>query len=195
MNTFFKLLALPTFLALSSGTLLDAQDKPPASARGPIVTLKVDLVISRFQGEKKISSVPYTMSVTASEDRNELGRLRIGAQLPIPTQTPPTPPEGKPAPPSSAVQYRDVGTSIDCQTRSVGEGRFQLLITIDQTSVLMEGQSNSRASSATAAPVFRSFRLTNSAVLRDGQTTQFSTATDAVSGEVVRVDVTVNVMK
>jgi hypothetical protein len=44
-------------------------------------------------------------------------------------------------------------------------------------------------------PVFRSFRSTNTLVLRDGQTRQFTAATDRVSGEVVRIDVTLNVVK
>ena len=175
---------------LASSTVLGAQDKVTAPVRDAVVSLKVQLVIARYQGEKKISSVPYTMSVTAGDSRNELTRLRIGAQVPIPTVA--TPVEGKPTPPSGAVTYRDVGTNIDCITRALGDGQFQLQITVDQSSVIMDPQPKQ---SASTAPVFRSFRLTNSAVLRDGQTTQFTTATDAVSGEVVRVDVTVNVVK
>ena len=44
-------------------------------------------------------------------------------------------------------------------------------------------------------PSFRSFRTSFSVMLRDGQTTQHTSATDPVTGEVIRIDVTLNVMK
>jgi hypothetical protein len=44
-------------------------------------------------------------------------------------------------------------------------------------------------------PVTRTFQSANTLVLRDGQTRQFTTATDRVSGEMARVDVTVRVVK
>jgi hypothetical protein len=45
------------------------------------------------------------------------------------------------------------------------------------------------------SPTFRTFVVTNSAVLKDGQSTRFSSATDNVSGETVKVDVMLNVVK
>jgi hypothetical protein len=44
-------------------------------------------------------------------------------------------------------------------------------------------------------PSFRSFRASDSLVLKDGQTAQFTTAVDKVSGEIVKVDVTLTVVK
>ena len=44
-------------------------------------------------------------------------------------------------------------------------------------------------------PVFRSIRLSNVLLLKDGQTEQMSSATDKFSGDVVKVDVTLTVMK
>jgi hypothetical protein len=41
----------------------------------------------------------------------------------------------------------------------------------------------------------RTFQVSNSVVLRDGQTRQFTAATDRVSGEIVRIDVTLRVVK
>jgi hypothetical protein len=46
---------------------------------------------------------------------------------------------------------------------------------------------------AGGSPSFRSFRAINSMVLKDGQTAQFTTATDKVTGETVRIDVTLTV--
>jgi hypothetical protein len=40
----------------------------------------VQIVISRFQGERKISSLPYTLSVNANAGTNRAS-LRMGAQV------------------------------------------------------------------------------------------------------------------
>jgi hypothetical protein len=44
-------------------------------------------------------------------------------------------------------------------------------------------------------PMFRSFNSSFQALLRDGQTTQYVSATDPVSGEVMKIDVTLNLLK
>jgi hypothetical protein len=44
-------------------------------------------------------------------------------------------------------------------------------------------------------PAFRSFTSTFNVLMRDGQTQQHSSATDPVSGEVLRVEVSVAVLK
>jgi hypothetical protein len=50
-------------------------------------------------------------------------------------------------------------------------------------------------SSVEGVPAFRTFTSSFSVLLRDGQTAQHTAATDPVSGEVLRIDVTVNVLK
>ena len=44
-------------------------------------------------------------------------------------------------------------------------------------------------------PVFRTFRSTNTLVLRDGQMREFTAAADRVNGEVIRIAVTLRVAK
>jgi hypothetical protein len=44
-------------------------------------------------------------------------------------------------------------------------------------------------------PVFRNFKTRTTLLLRDGQSRQFTAATDRVSGETVRIDVTLRVVK
>ena len=46
-----------------------------------------------------------------------------------------------------------------------------------------------------AIPTFKSFLSTNTVILKDGQTMQYTTATDKVTGEVTKVDVSVTVLK
>ena len=43
-------------------------------------------------------------------------------------------------------------------------------------------------------PAYRSFESDNTLVLRDGQSQQYISAADRISGETIRVDVTLNVL-
>jgi hypothetical protein len=179
-------MAILVALAVPAG----AQEQKPA-ATGPMPSmLKVQLVLSRFQGDKKISSLPYTLTVHADERNRNTGRanLRLGTQLPITTMTRQSSEANAPLVPT--VQYRDVGTSIDCTVTAFDDGRFKLDLTVEDSSV-----DTATGGANTSHPAFRSFRTADSLVLRDGQSTQYSTATDKVSGDVWKVDVTLNVVK
>ena len=92
------------------------------------------------------------------------------------------------------VQYRDIGTNIDCSARSLDEGGFQLRLTVEDTSVYTSIQDPTTPT-VEQMPVFRTFRSTNTLVLRDGQSREFTAAADRVSGEVVRSGVTLRVVK
>ncbi len=203
----FHGLALVFALALASSATVRTQDKPPAPAptRTPVVVtpLKVQVVLSRYQGEKKISSLPYTLSVNsngsaeASRDPARAGHanLRMGAKIPVMMMATPSV-DGKPiagVPMAGPIQYQDVGTNIDCMIWPLEDGRFRIELTIDDSSVYPDDKE---ATSATkGSPSFRSFRASDSLILRDGGTAQFTTATDKVSGEIMKVDVTLTVVK
>ena len=93
--------------------------------------------------------------------------------------------------------YQDVGINIDCFALSTDDGRFRVEITIQDTSGVLEPKSNPQSEPPTLKdiPTFRTFTSSQTLILRDGQTTQFTTATDRVSGEVTKVDVTLTVVK
>jgi hypothetical protein len=48
---------------------------------------------------------------------------------------------------------------------------------------------------ATGAPAFRSFKSNNTIALRDGQSLDYTMATDRISGEVYRVNIKLAVVK
>jgi len=185
-----KQLCLVLTGALVLPALAQAQDKTT------VTPLKIQVVISRSQGDKKVSSMPYTLSINAEPGiRVGKANLRMGAKIPVPVMTPLSV-DGKPVkdiPTVAPVQYQDVGTNIDCFASVLDDGRFKLDISIDDSSVYPEDKD---ARGATAGlPSFRSFRASDSMILKDGGTAQFTAATDKVSGEIVRVDVTLNVVK
>jgi len=188
-------IALVFAFALASSVIVRSQEKPaaPAAAKpapAAAMPLKVQIVVSRFQGEKKLSSLPYSLSVNAGSRAT----LRMGAKVPVMMITAKSPVEGVPM--VGPIQYQDVGTSIDCYVSTPqDDGRFKLEITIDDSSVYGDTPTTTDNKPAAGNPSFRSFRASDSMVLRDGQTSQFTTATDKVSGEIVKVDVTLTVVK
>jgi len=138
--------------------------------------------------------MPYTLSVNAGYR----GNLRMGAKVPVMMITavasPVNGPDGKPMPLVGPISYQDVGTNIDCNVSPVqDDGRYRVEIVVDDTSVYPEDKPASGAGAGN--PTFRSFRASDSMVLRDRQSAQFTTATDKVSGEIVKVDVTLTVVK
>jgi hypothetical protein len=187
-------IALVFAFALASSVIVRTQKKPaaPAAAKpAPLASpLKVQVLVSRFQGEKKLSSLPYTLSVNAGSRAT----LRMGAKVPVMMMMTANMP--KDIPQGGPVQYQDVGTSIDCYVSTIQEdGRYRIEITIDDSSVYGDAPNPADNKPAPGNPSFRSFRASDSMALRDGQTSQFTTATDKVSGEVVKVDVTLTVVK
>ena len=180
-----------------------AQEQRPAAAASSVAssTLRIQLVLSRFQGEKKVSSLPYTMMVHADDRRQNSGRatLRLGTQVPITTMTRQGNDANAPLVPS--VQYRDVGTSIDCIVTAIEDGRYKVEVTLEDSSIDTGTGTGTGTATATGAnttaphPAFRSFRTNDTVTLRDGQSAQSFTATDKVNGEVWKVDVTLSVVK
>ncbi len=186
---------IPLIVALAPGDV-GAQGPP---AKKPNVPLQVQIVMSRYQGEKRISSVPYTLTVNANTLQDEGGgrpsQLRMGARVPVPAF--PTI-DGKPVTgimTGGQVTYQNIGTNIDCWASSTDDGRFELNISIEDTSMYLDGQRTDDASKLSGPPIFRSFQASNELILRDGQSTEFTAATDRISGEIIKVEVTLRVMK
>ena len=190
MTNHLQKLVFVVALAAASPALVRAQGKSAEPAgTPPIVPLRVQVVISRYEGEKKISSMPYTLSVNAGNKAN----LRMGTRVPVTSTTyTPIAAGGAGVNPLTSYQYQDVGTNIDCATSPLDDGRFRMELSVDDSSVYPEDQGRAIG---TDRPSFRSFRVSNSLVLKDGQTTQFTTAIDKVTGIVTKIDVTLTVVK
>lgn len=171
---------------------ITTENPPPTAQRAPAapwIPLKVTLVISRFAGEKKVSSLPYTLFVTAND--NKRTSLRMGVDAPIIKG-------------GGGLQYRNIGTNIDCTAMSVEripDGRFRLSLIVNDTSVQFDPKQTATATGMipaggfAEAPAFRAFTADFAIVLRDGQTAQYTTATDPVSGETMKIDATLSVLK
>jgi len=154
--------------------------------------LKVQIVFSEFEGEKKVSSLPYSFTAVGGEDEHEVyqASLRLGISVPILTQNK----EGSPQ-----MQYQDVGTNIDCRAKRYEDGRYKLNFNIERSSIYAPGGSEKDEFQARAlgssSPLLRRYRGAFDVLLRDGQTTQGPVATDPQSGRVLKTEVTINVAR
>ena len=167
--------------------------QPPGGPKIPApIPLKVTVVLSRYQGDKRVSSMPYVLGVMASGwGPGPKTALRMGVEVPV-AQTRITT-DGKPGPVSS-YSYRDVGTNIDCSAVDSGGGAYSLNITVEDSSI--QGDTGDKTPKiARDTPIFRRFNASFSMLLRDGQTMQYTSATDPVTGEVMKIDITAAVMK
>ncbi len=180
-------------LALLAAVPVQPQEKPkPAQADSPkvVAQLRVTVVFSELEGEKKISSLPYTLLVSAYERGRSVSNIRMGLRVPVLTQ-------GK----ESQFQYIDVGTDIDCSAEPLEDGRFNLPILVRRSSIYSSGPEKKSIDWSpgdpplAAQPIVRQFSGQVNVLARDGQTIQTTVATDPISGRTLKVDVSVNVVK
>lgn len=179
-----------------------AQEKPPAlssspsEAPKPLLAVKVQIVLTRLKGEKKISSLPYTVSLTANDGNRT--SLRMGVDVPvIQTVFGGSGKEGAGIPQASFT-YKNVGTNIDCRVDSVANDQFRLQLTVTDTSIHLERSDTPAVDKRLDArdyPAFRSFNSTFTVLIRNGQTAQYTSAVDPVNGEVMKIDVMLEVLK
>lgn len=197
--------SLALLLLTTSGFTQETPKAAPASPRAEIVqserdrvptaTLRVQLVIGRFQGEKRLASFPYTLLVPARPlgTGGSRTRMRMGIDTPVPTSTMVGDPKNATA--TTSIQYRNVGTNIDCSANDLDNGRYQLNLSVENSSALAGMDEHSGRVDLAGLPLFRHFETSFELVLRDGQSVQTVASTDPVTGEVVKIDLTLSVVK
>ena len=168
-----------------------------------ITGLMVEVTISRYQGDKRISSLPYT--IAASPD-NQRHTLRVGGEVPIPSTTF-TPAPAAPTKdgdtsggatksnPLTSYGYRSIGTNIDVVSSPLDDGRYRVGVSVEESSIYPPGETTKNLTTVPGVPAFRSLRSQNTLVLRDGQSVEYTAATDRISGEVARISVKLTVVK
>lgn len=158
---------------------------PPAADAedSPLVPLEVIVTISRHKDGKELSRMPYAIAVVANQGMPS--SLRMGLSVP-------TPAVGSTSGSAPVIDYQSVEVNIDCTAESVGS-RFRLTLSVNDDSLLPEPGGSTQP--RTEPPAIRRFRSTNMLLLSDGESREFTAATDPVSGEVVRISVSLRVVK
>jgi hypothetical protein len=169
--------SLGTFMAaipfaLSFANMAEAQPQAQADK----IPVKLQFVISTFEGDRKVSSIPYTLLATAN---GGMVTFLNGTNVPIQTG------EGK-------FSYTNIGTTITCTVTTEG-GNFRIAINLDEKSVAAAKIPAASAGVPTKAPenpTFHDVNYVGNITIKDGETKQLISAPDKGTGEVIKVDVT-----
>lgn len=179
------MIGAPSLLSEERATPQDA----PKPAEKTITPLRVQIVFTEYDGEKKISSMPYTLLVNA-DDRGAAATIRMGVRVPIETSSNTG---------VKQIQYQDVGTNVDGHAEKMDDGRFIMKLSVEKSSVYTPGTHEKPTAGgneiSNSQPIIQQFRSQINLLIRDGQTTQSTVATDPITGHVTKVDVTLNVIK
>lgn len=183
-----------------------APPAPPKDDTIATIPIRVDVVLTRLQGEKKISSLPFSLLANAKDQRSraEPVSIRMGVDVPVGTTSQTdnrTVPEGGSGATRSTestttrTQYRNVGTDIDCTALRLDESRFSIRVSISDSSIYSPDGDGKAVPRSPDPAAFRTFSTSNTVVMRDGQTVLFGTGTDKISGETLKIEVTLHVAK
>jgi hypothetical protein len=188
LATLFILLALPSVYAQEKP---NNEPKPNVATATPLpeIPLKVQIVLTEFDGAQKLSSLPYTIYTLATGPHNRRAeeRLRFGVRVPVAS--------------SSQFTYEDVGTNIDCGAVVRDDGQFSLDFHVERSSLTIPGPDGKATDwkpgelNPGPQPLIRSFRNDFALVMRDGRTMEGSSAVDPVTGHVLKIEVTLSVLK
>ena len=179
---------LVALFLMSSAAAAQEKPKEPAPSKPPVadvvsgMPLRAQIVIARYAGEKRVSSLPYSLSFNGA--RASQSQVRMGAEIPIEASGDGNAPK--------TLRYDHIGTQIDCRVNPSDDGQYVLQLSISEKSVYGEGKGPEAIG---FTPAFRSYRSSNTVVLKVGESTQFTAAADRLTGEVVRVEVTLQAGK
>jgi hypothetical protein len=183
-----------------------AQDKPAAETPAPevIVPAKLQIVLTEYDGTKKISSMPYAIPFVLTHSALT-SSLRMGIRVPVNFKTSKTE--------ENSFTYVDVGTNIDVSDIDyrlnhvlATPGRFSVQLRIERSSLYVpsrdkdghiDGGKDWTAGEPPPGdePMIRQFRGDVTLLLRDGQEAEATVATDPLTGRVLKVEAVLNILK
>lgn len=171
----------PTVLVAATTASQPSEPRPLAvqQTQTESTTFKLRVVVSKFEGDKRISNEPYLLRVIPGQTAS----LRLGSEVPVPTTSAGT---------SGTTSYtlQQSGIQISSTVSPASENKFKLSL-----SVTDRFQSGTRDVGAIKIPIFSNRVISSNAILADGQSIQFTSGVDSVTGETWTVDVTLNVEK
>jgi hypothetical protein len=172
MNKYFQpfMLAIPSVAIFANVAVAQPQAQPDK------IPVKLQFVISTFDGDRKVSSIPYTFLATANG-----GSVTYLNGMNVPIQTG----DGK-------ITYTNIGININC-TVTTETGNFRIAINFDDKSVTTAKTPAAPTGTPTKppeTPTFRDVNYVGTITVKDGETKQLISVPDKGTGEVIKVEVT-----
>lgn len=210
MKKCLSLLAVLSLFAVFAAQMV-AQEKPKSPEqqaeeyRFTLASLKVQVVFTEYEGDKKLKSLPYSFLVTTRtrEDKPE-AKIRVGNRVPVYIGGQPG---GSQTISSSAYTYMDIGTNIDGWAEGVGPGQYRIHLYLERSwiegsvSVPIEKVPSTQSGGGEShpaefhQPIVRQYKAELTPILKDGQSLETNLATDPLSGRVVKLEVSISVLK
>jgi hypothetical protein len=175
-----------------------APEATEGAKTGPSTGLKLQIVLSEYDGEKKISSFTYSLPVSIENGKSggRFSSMRMGVRVPVMTEDP----QGK-----STIQNFDVGTNIDARADRGDDGRYLVTLKVERNSLYDATHDHQgkiygkewgvKDTPPGNEPLVIQFRGEVGVFVREGQPTEATAATDPFTGHVLTVAITLSVMK
>jgi hypothetical protein len=175
-----------------------APEPPESAAAEPSTPVKLQIVLSEYDGAKKIANLSYSMPlIVAGKPSGAYSTLRIGVKVPVTTADSKTV--------GIQYQYIDVGTSIDARVAHADDGKYQVDLKVDRSSLYVAARDQGGKFAGkewtdgeappSSQPLVRQYRGDVGMFLREGQPSEGTVATDPLTGHVFKVEVTLTVLK
>jgi hypothetical protein len=175
------------FLSCSLGR---AQEKAnPSDKPKPSIAVKLLVVLTEYDGEKKVASLPYSILMNSDPSGHVAysSFTRVGVRVPVASA-------GK----DGQSAFVDVGSNIDCGVQTEDEGRFTVRLNFERSSLYFQGRGDEKGTIKTAEtgqPYIPTIRTQSLVLVKDGQSLEVLTAADPLNGHVFRISLTLNVQK
>jgi hypothetical protein len=154
----------------------EAPAKAPGATKPPGKRLRVQFQETRVRGESTTATRATMLALHADA---EAANISVGSQVPISVA-------GREA---TTTLMKNVGVQGRAKVETLPDGRYRLSAHFEESSLLPPGGGAVVTSGDN--PILLVVRGESTLVLREGETVPFASAVDPVTGEVVRVDVTV----
>ena len=106
---------------------LHAQEKPKAEEHVKVPTpIKVQIVFTELDGDKRVSSMPYSFTVVSDERMGGKYSTSIRTGIRVPIET-----DGK----EQKTTYLDIGSNIDCGIETENDSRFHVYLTFERSAL------------------------------------------------------------
>ena len=167
-----------------------AQEKAsPSDKPKPSTPVKLVVVLTEYDGDKKIASLPYSILINSDPSGHVAysSFTRVGVRVPVASA-------GK----DGQSSFVDVGSNIDCGVQTEDEGRFSVRLNFERSSLYFQGRGDEKGTIKTAEtgqPYIPTIRAQSLVLVRDGQSLEVLTAADPLNGHVFRISLTLNVQK
>jgi hypothetical protein len=158
----------------------ESKDAKPAGVEqnaGP--NLRVRFLETREKGGKATAGKPSILLLNTGGD---VARVFVGTQVALRTSDKGTP----------TVIFKNAGAYAEVSAQAQADGRYRLDASFEESSMLA-GSSGDNPSSNGGNPILQVVKGRSVVVLRAGETVPLASAVDPVTGEVVRVDVAMDV--